>query len=75
MIPFAMIPFAMIVLAMAVPGIFFGLPLILVASCVFAATHHENPSRILEAMIHWIVWLGGILGVVFAIVAVLGWQV
>ena len=65
----------MIPLAIALPGIVFGLPLILLASFVFAATHHESPAQIRDATIHWIVWLGGILGIVLVIVTVLGWQV
>ena len=55
-----------------VPGIFFGLPLVALASLVFAATHHEDPAAIRLATIHWTVWLGGILGMVLAGVLVLG---
>jgi hypothetical protein len=62
-------------LAIAIPGLVFGLPLILLASFVFAATHHESPERIRDATIHWVVWLVGILGIVLAIVAALGWLV
>ena len=51
-----------------VPGFLFGLPLVALASLVFAATHHEDP-----AAIHWTVWLGGILGMVLAGVLLLGW--
>ncbi len=65
----------MMPLANTIPGIVFGLPLIVLASFVFAATHHESPARIREATIHWIVWLAGILGIVLAIVTVLGWLV
>jgi uncharacterized membrane protein YdcZ (DUF606 family) len=50
-----------------------GLPLLIVASLVFAATHHEAPEAIARATIHWIVWLGGILGAVLVFVTVLGW--
>lgn len=56
-----------------VPGIFFGLPLVALASLVFAATHHEDPAEIRFATIHWAVWLGGILGLVLAAVLLLGW--
>jgi len=55
-----------------VPGIFFGLPLLALASLIFAATHHEDPAAIGMATIHWTVWLGGILGVVLAAVLLLG---
>ena len=60
-------------LADRVPGIFFGLPLLALASLVFAATHHEDPAAIGLATIHWAVWLGGILGIVLATVLLLGW--
>ena len=56
-----------------VPGIFFGLPLLALASLIFAATHHEDPAAIGLATVHWTVWLGGILGVVLAIVLLLGY--
>ena len=55
------------------PGVVLGLPLLIVASLVFAATHHEAPEAIARATIHWIVWLGGILGVVLALVLLLGY--
>lgn len=58
-----------------VPGIFFGLPLVALASLVFAATHHEDPAEIRFATVHWAVWLGGILGLVLAAVLLLGWFV
>ncbi len=60
-------------LADKVPGVFFGLPLLALASLVFAATHHEDPAAIGYAAVHWAVWLGGILGVVLAVVLLLGW--
>ena len=60
-------------LADSVPGIFFGLPLVALASLVFAATHHEDPAEIRFATVHWAVWLGGILGLVLAAVLLLGW--
>jgi len=56
-----------------VPGIFFGLPLLALASLIFAATHHEDPAAIGLATVHWTVWLGGILGLVLAAVLLLGW--
>jgi hypothetical protein len=40
-----------------VPGVFFGLPLLALASLVFAATHHEDPAAIGLATVHWTVWL------------------
>jgi type III secretory pathway component EscT len=55
-----------------VPGIAFGLPLLIAASAVFAATHHEQPDAIRTAMLQWLVWLGVILGVVLGIVLVIG---
>jgi len=60
-------------LADRVPGVLFGLPLLALASLVFAATHHEDPAAIGLATVHWTVWLGGILGVVLAVVLLLGW--
>ena len=60
-------------LADRVPGFLFGLPLVALASLVFAATHHEDPAAIRVAAIHWTVWLGGILGVVLALVLLLGY--
>ena len=60
-------------LADRIPGVFFGLPLMALASLVFAATHHEDPAEIRFATIHWAVWLGGILGIVLAAVLLLGW--
>ena len=77
MIPFlATIPIFPILLAALVdrvPGIFFGLPLVALASLVFAATHHEDPAEIRFGTVHWAVWLGGILGLVIAAVLLLGW--
>lgn len=60
-------------LADRVPGILFGLPLLALASLVFAATHHEDPAAIGIATVHWAVWLGGVLGIVLAAVLLLGW--
>lgn len=60
-------------LAGRVPGIFFGLPLVALASLIFAATHHEDPAAIRLATVHWMVWLGGMLGIVLAVVLLLGW--
>jgi hypothetical protein len=60
-------------LAGRVPGIFFGLPLVALASLIFAATHHEDPAAIRLAAVHWTVWLGGMLGMVLAAVLLLGW--
>lgn len=62
-------------LAGRVPGIFFGLPLLALASLIFAATHHEDPAAIGYAAVHWTVWLGGMLGAVLAAVLLLGWFV
>jgi hypothetical protein len=56
-----------------VPGIFFGLPLLALASLIFAATHHEDPAAIGMATVHWTVWLGGVLGMVLAVVLLLGY--
>lgn len=58
-----------------VPGILFGLPLVAVASLVFAATRHEDPAAIRRAALQWAGWLCGILGAVLAAVIVLGWLV
>ncbi|MFM7107099.1 MAG: hypothetical protein ACKOZU_00560 [Planctomycetaceae bacterium] len=56
-----------------VPGLVLGLPLVLVASLVFAATRHEDPAAIRRAALEWIGWLGGVLGVVLAAVVILAW--
>jgi hypothetical protein len=61
-------------LADKVPGVFFGLPLLALASLIFAATHHEDPGQIGYATVHWTVWLGGVLGLVLAVVLLLGWM-
>ncbi|MFM8735354.1 MAG: hypothetical protein ACKOC8_09190 [Pirellulales bacterium] len=45
-----------------VPGLVFGLPLVLVAAIVFAATHHEDAAAIRRAALEWVGWLVGILG-------------
>jgi hypothetical protein len=66
-------PLLLAALADSVPGVFFGLPLLALASLIFAATHHEDPAAIGYATVHWAVWLGGILGVVLAVVLLLGW--
>ena len=58
-----------------VPGLLFGLPLVALASLNFAATHHEDPIEIRYATVHWMVWIGGILGVVLGAVILLGWLV
>lgn len=62
-------------LAESIPGVFFGMPLLALASFVFAATHHEDPEEIRFATVHWAVWLGGILGIVLAAVLLLGFAV
>ena len=46
----------------SIPGIVYGLPLVLAAAVVFAATHHEDSTAIKRATLEWIGWLGGILG-------------
>ena len=68
--------FAVALLAHAldrVPGLALGLPLILVASLVYAATRHEDPAAIRRAALEWVGWLGGVLGVVLAAVGLLAW--
>ena len=55
------------------PSVLLGLPLIVLASVVFAATRHEDPAAIRRATLEWIAWLGGVLGLVLAAVAVLAW--
>jgi hypothetical protein len=69
------LPLVFAQLADKVPGLFFGLPLLALASLIFAATHHEDPAAIGLATVHWAVWLGGILGLVLAAVLLLGWMV
>ena len=55
------------------PSLLLGLPLIVLASLVVAATRHEDPAAIRRATLEWIAWLGGVLGLVLAAVAVLAW--
>ena len=57
----------------AVPGLALGLPLIVVASLVFAATRHEDPAAIRRVTLQWILWLGGVLGGVLVAVRLLAW--
>lgn len=68
-------PLLIAALADSVPGVVFGMPLLALASLIFAATHHEDPAAIGMATVHWAVWLGGILGIVLAAVLLLGWMV
>ena len=56
-----------------VPGVVYGLPLVLVAAIVFAATHHEDPDAIKWATLEWVGWLGGILGGVLVAVWLVSW--
>lgn len=56
-----------------VPGLMLGLPLIVVASLVFAATRHEDPAMIRRVALGWIGWLCGVLGAVLVVVAILAW--
>jgi hypothetical protein len=56
-----------------IPGLVYGLPLVVVAAVVFAATHHEDPAAIRRATLEWIGWLGGILGGVLVAVWLVGW--
>ena len=67
------LPLVLAQLAGKVPGVFYGLPLLALASLIFAATHHEDPAAIGYAAVHWMVWLGGMLGAVLAVVLLLGW--
>ncbi|MFM7207201.1 MAG: hypothetical protein ACKO4T_11110 [Planctomycetaceae bacterium] len=55
------------------PGLAYGLPLVVVAAVVFAATHHEDPPAIRRATVEWIGWLFGILGAVLVAVWLVGW--
>jgi len=55
-----------------VPGLAFGVPILIAASFVFAATHHEHLDAIRGAMLQWLVWLGVILGVVLGLVLLIG---
>lgn len=54
----------------SLPGLVFGLPLIVLASVVFATTHHEQPAAIRRGILEWLAWLGGTLGFVLVAVAV-----
>jgi len=57
----------------SVPGLLLGLPLLVVASIVFAATRHEDSRAIRGAALAWLGWLCGVLGGVLALVVILGW--
>ena len=69
LLPLAILPLALLV--EQVPMLLFGLPLMVVASLVFAATHHEQAEAIKWAALEWAVWLVGILGVVMVVVVFL----
>ena len=56
-----------------VPGVVLGIPLILVASLVFAATRHEDPAAIRRVTFEWVAWLMGVLGAVLVAVVLLAW--
>ena len=56
-----------------IPGVVYGLPLLVVAAVVFAATHHEDSAAIGRATLEWIGWLVGILGGVLVAVWLLNW--
>ena len=56
-----------------VPGIVLGLPLLVVAALVFAATRHEDPAVITRVGLSWLGWLCGVLGGVLAAVVGLAW--
>lgn len=56
-----------------VPGIILGLPIVAIASLVFAATRHEDPAVIRRVTLQWIVWMGGVLGGVLVAVRLLAW--
>jgi len=57
----------------SIPGIVYGLPLVLAAAVVYAATHHEDSSAIRRATLEWVGWLGGILGGVLVAVWLVSW--
>ena len=69
LLPPAILPLALLV--EQVPMLLFGLPLMVAASLVFAATHHEQAESIKWAALEWAVWLVGILGVVMVVVLVI----
>lgn len=56
-----------------VPGLVLGLPLLVVASLVFAATRHEDPTAIRRVALGWLGWLCGVLGAVLVVVTMLAW--
>lgn len=68
----ALLPLLALQLLDRLPGILFGLPMLLVASLVFAATHHEQTAVIRRATVEWLVWITGVLGAVLAVVIILG---
>jgi small basic protein len=57
----------------SIPGVVYGLPLVLAAAVVFAATHHEDSAAIRRATLEWVGWLGGILGGVLVAVWLVSW--
>jgi len=70
-----MMPFAPLVATVfdSIPGVVYGLPLVLAAAVVFAATHHEGSAAIRRATLEWVGWLGGILGGVLVAVWLVSW--
>lgn len=74
--PLATVTFAATLVAHAldhVPGLLLGLPLLVAASLVFAATRHEDPAVIRRVTLGWLGWLCGVLGGVLAVVVILAW--
>ena len=56
-----------------VPGLVLGLPLLVAAGLVFAATRHEDPATIRRTALGWFGWLCGVLGGVLVAVVLLAW--
>lgn len=68
----ALVPLLGLQLLDRLPGILFGLPMLVVASLVFAATHHEDTAVIRRATLEWLLWISGVLGAVLLVVIILG---
>ncbi len=54
-------------------NLWYAMPLIVSVSLVCAATRHEEMSPILNHAIRFALWIGVFMGVVMALLALMGW--
>lgn len=51
------------------------LPLLLAISVVYGATRHEDTGAIIHQALHSGYWVAGFMGIIFAVLLVIGWVV